>query len=139
MNRYHIVFGVIGILLISLACGGIGLAYEHDLTGDYAVWAPDLVEQAAIVQKIPGTSSATVIVDSMVVAYGWNDDFIIAKQHPNLDGFDQVDTGLTHWFIVQVATGDVYGPLAEKEYLQYRKEFNIPDDLDFTRTIEPNR
>lgn len=137
MNRYYIILVVIGILLISLACGGIGLAYEHDLTGDYAVWATDQVEQAAVVQKIPGTSSATVIVESMVVAYGWDDDFIIAKQHPNLDGFSEIDTSLTHWFIVQVATGDVYGPLTEEEYLQHRKEFGISDDLGFTRVIEP--
>lgn len=137
MNRYYIILVVTGILLISLACGGIGLAYEHDLTGDYAVWATDQVEQAAVVQKIPDTSSATVIVESMVVAYGWNDDFIIAKQHPNLDGFSQVDTSITHWFIVRVATGDVYGPLTEEEYLQHRREFSIPDELDFTRRIEP--
>lgn len=137
MNRYYIILVVTGILLISLACGGIGLAYEHDLTGDYAVWATDQVEQAAVVQKIPGTSSATVIVESMVVAYGWNNDFIIAKQHPNMDGFSQVDTSITHWFIVRVATGDVYGPLTEEEYLQHRREFSIPDELDFTRRIEP--
>ena len=137
MSRRRILVLALCLLFASLACGGIGLAYEHDLTGDYAVWAPDLVEQAAVVQKMPGTSSATVVVDSMVVAYGWNDDFIIAKQHPNLDGFSQVDTGLTHWFIVRVATGDVYGPLTEEEYLQHRGELGIPDEVDFTRVIEP--
>jgi hypothetical protein len=137
MNRRRAVALALCLLVASLACGGIGLAYEHDLTRDYAVWAPDLVEQAAIVEKIPGTSSATVVVDSMVVAYGWNDDFIIAKQHPNLDGFSQVDTSLTYWFIVRVATGDVYGPLTEEEYLQHRREFSMPDELDFTRIIGP--
>jgi hypothetical protein len=71
----------------------------------------------------------------MVVAYGWNDDFIIAKQHPNLDGFSQVDTSLTYWFIVQVATGDVYGQLTEEEYLQHRGELGIPDEVGFTRVI----
>ena len=137
MNRHYIILVVTGILLISLACGGIGLAYEHDLTEDYAVWAPDLAEQAAIVQKVSGTSGATVVVEPMVVAYGWNDDFIIAKQHPNLDGFSQVDTNITHWFIIQVATSDVCGPLTEEEYLQHRKEFGISDKLDLTRVIEP--
>ena len=137
MSRHLTVVIAACLLVASLACGGIGLAYEHDLVGDYAVWATDQVEQAAVVQKIPDTSSATAIVGPMVVAYGWDDHFIIAKQHPNLDGFSQIDTGLTHWFIVRVATGDVYGPLTEEEYLQHRSEFDIPDDLGFTRVIEP--
>ena len=136
MNRRRIVALASSLLVASLACGGIGLAYEHDLTGSYAVWATDQVEQAAVVQKIPDTSSATILVGPMVVAYGWDDDFIIAKQHPNLDGFSQVDTSLTHWFIVRVATGDVYGPLAEEEYLQHRGELGISDELDFTQTID---
>jgi len=33
---------VIVLLLSVLACGGIGLAYEHDLVKDYAIWATDL-------------------------------------------------------------------------------------------------
>lgn len=72
------------LFLTALACGGIGLAYEYDLTGDYAVWAPDLLTQAAVVQKIPETSGGSVIIPAMVYAYGWNDDFIIAQRHPQL-------------------------------------------------------
>jgi len=125
------------LLLAALACGGIGLAYEHDLTGDYAIWAGDLLEQAAVVKKIPDSSSASTVVNPMVFAYGWNEDFIIAKQHPNLDDFDEIDTQTTNWFIVNVKTQKVYGPMTEKEFAQRRQELGVPQELTFIRAIEP--
>jgi hypothetical protein len=66
------------LLLLALACGGIGLAYEHDLPAEYAIWDPDANAQAAVVQKIPDSSSATTVIGPLVFRYGWNADFIIA-------------------------------------------------------------
>jgi len=128
---------VIVLLLSALACGGIGLAYEYDLVRDYAIWATDLKAQAAVVQKIPDSSSASIVVKPMVFAYGWNEAFIIAKQHPYLGLSDGIDTGVTHWFIVEVANREVHGPLTEPEYLELHEKLAIPHDLDFVRTIEP--
>jgi hypothetical protein len=125
------------ILLLTLACGGIGLAYEHDLTQDYAVWATDLMTQAAVVQKdAQGGSGASSVVRPMVFSYGWNETFIIAKQHPNLDGFDEVETSVTHWFIIEVTSDTVHGPLTEDEYHRLYQRLGVPDDLDFTETVK---
>ena len=124
------------LLVIALACGGIGLAYEHDLTAEYAIWAPDANAQAAVVQKIPDSSGATTVIGPMVFCYGWNADFIIAQQHPVQDGFDELNTGVTDWFILEVATGEVHGPLTEAAYVRRRQTLGVPDDLDFTHTIE---
>lgn len=118
-------------LLFSLACGGIGLAYEYDLTGDYAVWAPDLLEQAAVVQKLPESSSGTVVIPAMVVAYGWNDDFIIAQRHP--DG----DASVTEWYILIVAERAVHGPFDAAAFAQARQDLGVPAALDFSQTIAP--
>ncbi len=127
------------VSLSSLACcfAMEGLAYEHDLVADYAVWAVDTRAWTAIVEKISDSSSASTIVGPMVDAYGWNDDFIIAKQHPNpdLDSAD-VDTGVTNWFIVEVETGTVHGPLSEQEYVELRDELGVPSELVFTRAVE---
>lgn len=128
---------LVALLFFTLACGGIGLAYEHDLVADYAVWATDLVEQAAVVRKLPDSSSASVVVDAWVFAYGWDAAFIIAKQHPNLDGFDEIDSGVTYWFVVEVASDIGHGPLTESEYLELRQRLGIPSQLDFQITIEP--
>lgn len=136
MNRRTQLAFLILILLLALACGGIGLAYEHDLTADYAIWAPDTNTQAAVVQKIPDSSSAATVIGPMVFRYGWNADFIIAQQHPVQDGFDELNTGVTDWFILEVATGEVHGLLTEEAYVRRRQMLGVPDDLDFTHTIE---
>lgn len=128
---------IIAVLLSTLACGGIGLAYEHDLTEDYAVWATDLRAQAAVVRRDAEGSSASAVVGPMVYAYGWNQDFIIAKQHPNLDGFEEIDESVTRWFIVDVAQDRVYGPLTEDAYTARRRELGMPTGLGFTQTISP--
>ncbi len=119
------------ILLASLTCGGIGLAYEYDLTGDYAVWALDQLVQAAVVQKIPESSSGTVIIPAMVAAYGWNDDFIIVQRHP--DG----DASVTEWYILVVAERAVHGPFDAATFAQARQALGVPAALDFTQTITP--
>jgi hypothetical protein len=129
------------LLLLIVACGGIGLAYERSLTGAYAVWAPDDLAQAAVVEREPDSAGALVVIPAMVFRYGWNEAFIIAQQHPNLDGFDEVDAGVTHWFVLDVATGEVHGPLTEEAYHRTRRSLGVPDDLDFTETIrlEPDQ
>ncbi|MEA3395860.1 MAG: hypothetical protein U9R05_00160 [Chloroflexota bacterium] len=137
LTLWRSILPVVVLLLSALACSGTGLAYEHDLVKDYAIWAGDLKAQAAVVQKIPDSSSASTVVGPMVFAYGWNEAFIIAKQHPNPFGGAGIDTGVTHWFIVEVASEEVHGPLTETEYLELREQLAIPHALDFVKTIEP--
>ena len=128
---------ILFLFLVSLACGGIGLAYEYDLTADYAVWATDQLEQAAVVRKDPQGSSASSVIWPMISAFGWDDDFIIAQRHPARDNFDDVDMTVTEWYILVVAEDEVYGPLTEAEYRQLRQDLGVPSSLDFTQTIAP--
>jgi hypothetical protein len=90
-----------------------------------------------VVQKIPASSSAATVIGPMVFRYGWNVDFIIAQQHPVQDGFDEINTAVTDWFILEVATGEVHGPLTEAAYIRRRQTLGVPKDLDFTYTVEP--
>ncbi len=133
MRKIHFLLLLV-LLLISLACGGLGLAYEFDLIDDYAVWAPDQLEQVAVVRKDPQGSGASVIIPAMVFAYGWNDNFIIAQRHP-VD--DVVDESVVEWYLLVVDSGEVYGPLNETEYQQIRMELGVPETLDFTKTVSP--
>lgn len=134
--KRRVLWVLLALLPFTLACGGIGLACEYDLTQDYAIWAPDLLEQAAVVRKDAQGSGASVVVQPMVFSFGWNEAFIIAMQHPKRDHFEDVDNSVTRWFIVEVATDTVHGPLTEDEYEQLRLDLNIPDVLDFSETIE---
>ena len=125
------------IVAIALACGGIGLAYEYDLTADYAIWAIDELEQAAVVQKSSQGSSATGVIDPTVFAYGWNDDFIIAQRYPDRETVNDMNAALIEWYILVVATETVHGPLTEVEYHQLREALGVvPANLAFSHRIE---
>jgi len=120
-----LVFGMI-------ACAGCDVFIDQDLAGGYRVLAIDTVEMS----MITGSRDSDVKggVGPMVFAYGWNQNFIIAKQHPN-ESFN-VDTNITNWFIIEVASREVHGPLTEKEYVELRKELGVPDAITFTEQIE---
>ena len=72
-----------------------------------------------------------VIILSMVVAYGWNADFIIAQRHP--DG----DSSVTEWYILTVIERAVHGSFDETEFQQARQDLGVPAALDFSQTIMP--
>jgi hypothetical protein len=92
------------------------------MVADYAVWAVDSKDNAAIVRK-RDSGGATVVIDGGILVYGWNDDFIVAKRH----------TG--SWFIVEVATERVHGPLTREQYAEVRKTLGLPPDLTFTKNV----
>ncbi len=111
----------------------MGRVYEDDLSNGYAVWAADIVQDAMIVHKGKGGSGSTRVVQPTVFAYGWNDNFIIAKRHPRKNR--KVNTSLTYRYIVEVASGDVHGPLSEDEFNMLRIKLKVPPELSF-KTIQ---
>ena len=112
----------------------MGLAYEEDLVNGYAVWATDTIEQAAVVKKDKKGSGGVAVVPAMVFAYSWNDDFILSKQHPVKD-FTKVDTSITNWYIVEVVSGKVHGPLSEGEFNKLKTQLKVPAELSFKKII----
>ena len=127
-------------MMVLIAVGGCpfqGLVYEEDMVGGYAVWATDVIEQAAVVLKVSDHGSVTV-VPPMVCAYGWNDDFIIAKRRPTKYGETAaIDANGTSWYIVQVPIQKTHGPLNEDEFAKLRATLQVPSTLSFTRTLPP--
>jgi len=88
-----------------------------------------------------------VVVRSYVAELEDNDDFILVKQKPKdkykalvktldwdtipyepYDGFRDHYKFYEYWIIKKKAN-EIYGPLSQTLYNQYRKELNVPDDL----------
>ena len=126
-------FSICAVVMLVGGCPFMGLVYEEDLVSGYAVWATDTVEDAAIVRKDKGGSGAAVVVPAMVTAYGWNDDFIIAKQHPEKDR--KVNKSITYWYIVEVASSNVHGPLSEDDFNELRTKLKVSAEISF-KTIQ---
>ena len=130
------IFSLCAVVIFVGGCPFMGRVYEEDLANGYAVWAADIIEDAMIVHKDKGGSYSTRVVQPTVFAYGWNDDFIIAKQHPQKKD-RKVDTSLTYWYIVEVASGNVHGPLSEGEFSKLRTKLKVPAQLSF-KTVRLN-
>lgn len=137
LKRYSFAILAFSFLLIAIfACGPYGLAYEKELVGKYVVSAVDIEDQAGLIKKTSSDHS-NYIISPMVFAYGWNNDFIIAKQHPFPADGGFADITTTNWFIVVVASEAVYGPLTEQKYIELRQKLGVPDTLIFTESIDP--
>ena len=133
---FIIIFCFAGALFILLILMGFlfmlgGLAYEDDLVGEYAVLAVDTRNDAAVCMD------GLQVVSPMVVAYGWNDDFILAKRHPTLDGRTP-DLYTTAWYLIEVRSAKVHGPLTEQEFTGLRAELGVPEELTFTKRVRPD-
>jgi len=142
LSRTTKLIWLILFLLAILACApgdlGFALAYERDLANNYSVWAADVVEQACIVKKEKSNSnSGSCVVNAMVFAYGWNERYIISKQYPEKEDSFQIDKTRVNWYIVDMNTNQVYGPMTENEYLEMRNTLSVPTILNFTDEIEP--
>jgi hypothetical protein len=133
-RKIYYIFLICSVMIFVGGCPFQGLVYEEDLANGYAVWAADTMQDAAIVLKDKGGSGATGVVPLTVFAYGWNDDFIIAKRHPEKKG-RKVDASITYWYIVEVASGNVHGPLNEDEFDKLRIKLEVPPELLF-KTIQ---
>jgi hypothetical protein len=82
-----------------------------------------------------------IMVKSTVFAVGFNDEFIIVKQHPRTFP-DQPDKSITNYFIVPIYSrtihsmdDDVIGPLGKEDFDKKRIELGIAD-ITFTRVLE---
>ncbi|MBC8472061.1 MAG: DUF3997 domain-containing protein [Planctomycetes bacterium] len=110
--------------------------YLEDLDNGYVVVASDIMQDARIIRKDPirPSSVGRRVVPPTVFAYGWNDDFILAKRHPRKE-YRKVDTSVTYWYIIEVTSGDVHGPLNEDEFRKLRTELKVPEEISF-KTIQ---
>ena len=131
-EKLYCLLSIFTVAILVIGCPFHGSVYSEDLGNGYYVVAGDVMEQAAVFRKVKRGGGLAVVFPT-VFAYGWNDDFIIAKQHPRKDR--KVDTSLTYWYIVEVASGNVHGPLSEGEFNKLRIKLKVPAEISF-KTIQ---
>jgi hypothetical protein len=110
------------LLLLFKSCGSGMSDYIEDLSGGY-----QFIFESKREQLIIGNHS----IPCTVLAYSYNDDYILVFQQPIEDCFitsvKNIDT-LQFW-IVDTKQDSLYGPLRMFEYIQKRKELKVPEKL----------
>lgn len=112
---------------------GCDLVHNERLTGDYHLTAVDVMEQMAVSRNLHDGLFVGRI-DETVFSVGWNDHYIVAKQHPGND------RSVTHYYYLDISrdsphadpSESVTGPLTEAEFKKRQVELNLPA---FTRTF----
>ncbi|MDR2805906.1 MAG: DUF3997 domain-containing protein [Dysgonamonadaceae bacterium] len=92
-----------------------------------------------------GDGSYIGVVPPTLFAAGYDDEYIIAKQHPRngVYGHGDIDKNVTYYYIVPLKykvhhspDENRMGPLSEEEFSAKRKELKMSDSLTFTKTFK---
>ena|SRR3982750_2229886 len=122
--------------------GGFGFVYKEHLFGNYYLIETDEVQMSLSYHAPEDGSNYGGVIPETVFAVGFNEKYIIVKQHPR--SFPKhPDKKITNYYIVPVTDGFNYrtmngmcGPLTLNQFSEKRIELGIPDSLNFTKEFE---
>jgi hypothetical protein len=131
-NMKHPTISILAVIAV-LVFAGCGSHQEH-LVGPYSLSAVDVPEQTSVYYEL-GDGSGIGRIGPTAFSVGWNDRYIVAKQHP------AANRSITNFFYLDISkdskyaepSNSVVGPLTEREFTQKKRELGLPD---FTRTIK---
>jgi len=112
---------------------------EKHIVGPYHLAYTDISEQTTIYYEVEGFGSVGVIPET-VYSVGYNNSFIVAKQHPYSDE-NGMNRTITNYFIIPIASqttftpeAGVIGPLGETEFKEKIMELN-KEPIEFSISI----
>ncbi|WP_411827917.1 hypothetical protein [Luteolibacter sp. AS25] len=130
MRRFLKNLPLLGLLFIS----GCGFIHDKEITGPYRLIAVDLIEEMSICYNL-GNGDAVGRIEGTVFAYGFDQQFIVAKQHP------ANDRTITRYFYLDMTldskhadpSASVTGPLDRPAFEEARLRLKLPP---FSCTID---
>lgn len=122
----------IAIALV-LALSGCGFVHDEKIVGAYHLAATDTPQQMGVCYSLENGDCVGRIPET-VFSIGWNDQFIVAKQHPSND------RSVTNYFILEIArdsklatpSTSVIGPISATEFKNKVTSLGLPS---FSKTI----
>jgi hypothetical protein len=121
----------------------MGVAIKEHIVNDYFLIATDLPNDCDFTYQDspPDGNTFVVIVPATVFAVGFNNQYLIVKQHPRVFP-DPPNKKVTNYYIIPNhktippnIDKEVIGPLTLEQFNQKRKELNI-ESIQFTKVIK---
>jgi hypothetical protein len=148
MNKIIQLTFILTIVFALTSCFGMFDSSSDRIIDSYHVLWIDMQENRGISKEVEGSSGSFIgIVPNYVFEVGYNEHFIIAKQHPmsgHHEGFNII-TSVTNYFVIDMdnpttRTGYlVYGPLSRWEFDSLSTKLkleNIQFDQAYPETYE---
>lgn len=120
------------LLMMGLAplLSSCGLVEKKHLVGNYYLVAANAPEQMEIIfNSNPGERQSQKRIGETVYAVGWNDDYLVAKQHPRndrrIENYYYLEIRRDYEFAAPNAS--VIGPLTEAEFKRRKAQLGLPE------------
>ncbi|MEB1808371.1 MAG: DUF3997 domain-containing protein [Bacillaceae bacterium] len=130
-TSHYLITVILSLVLLS-GCAGLG-DYDIDLPGNYSV-VRTAAHQVTIAPKTSDTSWGSNIIPTKVTELAWDDTYILAKQvglkeDPNNNSYQIPNREDVHFWMVEIKSGNVFGPLDEEGFRDKRNELGISNRL----------
>ena len=124
------------LMLLSLVVGCWQTDASIRLVGNYKLISRDVQKQWGLYYSLPD-GNAVGRIHARIVAVGWSQAYIIAKQRPI------ENSSITNFYILNMAIDDGYtdpskcviGPLTAEQFRAMRSALHIPDSVSFNLTL----
>ncbi len=124
-------FIICTLLLLTLnlcGCFGPGMNdYDYEMVKDYRVCHSSA--NAIVIYRNDDSVGIKTVIDAKVTKVAWNDNFILAEQIPLIEGTMKLDETKLNYWIIDVNTDELYGPLSKEEFKSKRSELEIDSNL----------
>lgn len=129
MNKSNSILFIFLIFTLQSCLFGGGLV-EREITDDYWLFANGKMEEMSIVY-FPKDNGSDLIVNETVFAVGYNENFILAKSHPNGSKL------VTYYHIIEINKDENNKPgqavsMTFEQYKLKKEQLKIPSDIDFS-------
>ena len=110
---------------------------NRKISGNYYLISVDILTDRCICYK-DDDGGFRGITNNCIVAVGYDDNFIIAKQHPVTASYE-INSSITNYYIIPLnkpvikyyEEKNVIGPLSEKDFELKKKELGVSDSIKF--------
>ena len=128
---------------LGLFQGCTGFFTNEHLFGNYYLTATDVEDDLSLSYHKPEDGSEYGgIISATVFAIGYNEKYIIVKQHPKVLS-KPTNKKITNYFILPIKNDFNYrtmnglvGPITYDQFVLKRHELDIPDSLTFSKEYE---
>jgi len=126
---------VVYFLILYLLGGCTGFDTKEKIINNYYLVAADTEEQLSLSYCDPNDKNGCIgIIEATVFSVGYNNSYIIAKQHPSNN------RDITNYFLLPINKKDKHwgdnfgliGPLTLAQFNEKERELNISDSIKFT-------